>query len=134
MCMQDLIISQAVTWRRMAAGANKYAFYASIPRNPNRVALSVTALTGGRAQLVGLDDGSQPAMVGGSGSITVAQWIPRNPLTIFDYPGIFGVDLLAGDTWANIVVFEAVTDPALALVVARGYGDLQALLEKHGGR
>lgn len=134
MCMQDLVINRAVTWRtcpNIGSATIGATTYWVLPPSPDRVAAAPVTVAGSAATQFFWQRG-QPdptVMPQDSGAAGGGRYVD-----IWKYPGIFSMPLYLSQSGGAVVVMEAVLDPELATIVQDGYVDMQSSLRARDGR
>ena len=131
MCMQDLAINRAITWRPMQAIQAQPSGWWAIPPNVNRVA--IIACIGSTSTTTALrvaPSNAAPAVnvirdIFGAGLYAVGI------VTIDTVPGLPGLTLYSDVVLAEPSVWEAVIDPTLGRVVSEVFAEFGTAI---GGR
>ena len=117
MCMQDLAISARITWRPITVSRQLPNSYFVIDPNPLRVALIIGRNGGSGPQTLYMLPSNTSAEVNTTLNTSLSHRYVKSSVTVFEYPGIFNVELfcttspLGGSTW------EAVMDSDLSKAV-----------------
>lgn len=117
MCMQDLAISQRVTWRPINLADAPGTGSAVLPPSPLRVAVAGRLAGSSQCVVWRLAAGPDAPQLNAEYDASTSVVIVLPVLTTSDIPGCFNGPLYADQSSAVIQVWEAVIDSDLSMAV-----------------